>query len=118
MTTKLEICAGDPACIKVPGVAKPINAGSQKLARRIVACVNFCEGYDSRRMERDVSAVKLAEAYTAKCDDLSAMTKQRDELLAAIRNIAGLSAYDETATEEAMAEIQSVCRAAIAKVQR
>lgn len=39
------IAPGDPTCVCVPGVAKPIKCGSQKAAALIVAAVNaYCRG--------------------------------------------------------------------------
>lgn len=38
-----RIAPGDPTCVFAPGVAKPINCGSQKAASLIVAAVNaYC----------------------------------------------------------------------------
>lgn len=35
-----RVAPGDPTCVFVPGVAKPINCGSQKAAALIVTAVN------------------------------------------------------------------------------
>ena len=77
--------------------------------RRIVACVNACAGIPIGELElsrrgsglRDVAVVHQA-------------TTQRDELLAALREIRLLASY-ERGTEDA--NIHEIARAAIAKVE-
>ena len=68
-------------------------------ARRIVACVNWCKGNSTEGMER---AVEIGRPYAVERDDAYGreleITKQRDELLAALEKVLA------TRNDEAKAE--------------
>ncbi len=76
---------------QIADVRGPQNEENTANARRIVACVNWCKGNSTEGMERAVEigrpyAVERDAAYGRELD----LTKQRDELLAAMERIKGL----------------------------
>lgn len=76
MPDPLRIASGDPTFITVPHVAKPINCGSQQLARRIVACVNACEGIDTEQLEPKI----LGDQIAAKMQLIDELAEMRELL--------------------------------------
>ena len=64
-------------------------------ARRIVACVNACEGISTENLEDNRPVKWLAQQYNE-------VIKQRDELLEALKDIAGYWNRDQN--ETAMAD--------------
>lgn len=50
-------------------------------ARRIVACVNICEGIDTESIEKHVNL------FDAEADAVSKIAAQRDQLLAALKDL-------------------------------
>ena len=87
-------------------------------ARRIVACVNACEGISTENLEDNLPVKDLARQY-------SEAIRQRDELLAALEKAAAVfRAYSELhdskgATEKAISNMQHAmsCEEAIASVK-
>lgn len=88
------------------------SPAAHNVARRIVACVNACQGIPADELERG-SVVILAGATSSLWDGkpgtLVHLQAQRDELLAALEWIARVNAVDY--------EYQQVARSAIAKAK-
>ena len=75
-----EIAAGNEVVAQVQQVygdhTHKIRRGN---ARRIVACVNACEGISAENLEENKPIIELARAYNVSL-------RQRDDLLAALRS--------------------------------
>jgi siroheme synthase (precorrin-2 oxidase/ferrochelatase) len=79
-------------------------------ARRIVACVNACEGIRTEALEHRAHLLKAED------DTIAKLQQQRDELLAAMNRI--LEGPKNTMSDgKALKEIIGTARAAIAKVE-
>lgn len=96
-----RILDGDPA--KTPEETGMANA------RRVAAAWNACEGISTEALETDGSA---AMGWTRTASKLIHATKQRDELLAALKLIRSAER-----TECALEYVKGIARAAIAKVE-
>lgn len=79
-------------------------------ARRIVACVNACEGISTENLEENKPIIELARAYNASL-------RQRDDLLEALKSIEDYWNQDqnETAMADACWHAINTARAAIAR---
>lgn len=63
------------------------NSELEENARRIVACVNWCEGNSTEGMEL---AVKIGRPYSVERDECAKVEKQRDELLKIAEDVIGM----------------------------
>ena len=82
----------------------------QANARRIVACVNACEGISTENLEQNRPVLWVVQQYNA-------AIKQRDELLEALHQIAAIrkKAKKEHCDNVFNAEAEQIAKAAIAK---
>ena len=60
---------------------------AEETSRRIVACVNACEGISTENLEYNLPVKELAQQYNK-------VIRQRDELLAALERIASTEIAD------------------------
>ena len=81
--------------------AAAANAAQMEKARRIVACVNACEGLSTDELER----FGLASAFGT---ELLEIEKQRNQLLAALEEVIRISDRKHDAWDNAKAAIAAV----------
>ena len=93
------------------GVTTPLTLGNDmrkgwENARRIVACVNACEGISTENLEENKPIIELARAYNVSL-------RQRNDLLAALRS--AVNDADAWGLADDECDWLSIARAAIAK---
>lgn len=84
-------------------------------ANRLVACWNACDGISTDLLENIViTGDTIASRFNSRAKYEREITRQRDELLAALKHIEGLALADEWRD---LPEIAKQARAAIAKAE-
>lgn len=99
------------------GWAEPFNSEQLENARRIVACVNACEGISTEQLD---SWLCMSRPIRKSLEELKAEAdregKQRDELLAALQRIAAGQEMSGVFTfADVVLRYQEIARAAIAR---
>lgn len=79
---------GVPVCL-IDSMQEASRGDEQEMARRIVACVNACEGFTTGSVEdcgRIGGLKKLDRTVVEQTEVLMSLKRQRDELLAALEH--------------------------------
>lgn len=86
-------------------------------ASRLVACWNACEGLKTDLLE-NIATIgdTLASRFKLRDQTERKLTATHEELLKAIRSIAAITTRADQGPEAMCAEIQGICRVALAKV--
>ena len=111
----IDLREGDPKAPIVTGLFS-IPKKFLAVARRLVACWNACEGIDTEKVETWSTVSKVGAALlTESAHEVTQLRKDRDELLAALRELLRVDDEWHGSVNSEMSHARSVARTILAK---